>query len=208
MDYARALATAGRFGDARRRLQAVDIFVNSLPESDRILVAETAAWVDAQAQRVGAEFTPASAEIVRINRQVFDERRPLRSPMAFRILEEIAWFENSDRSALGVLLRDRGDDDYGWVSLREQDGQFSTDRMNASYESPHAAVLDLWKAMLSPPTMVAAGSPGRMPREPLDPTREAAREAERKEAYNLRLKVERARREERTRGKKERGKHE
>lgn len=64
----------------------------------------------------------------------------LRHPATRLIYDELSWMANQNRSAVGLVLRDKYDQDFGWVLfVREPAGYVTTD-MGHSLPSATAAV--------------------------------------------------------------------
>lgn len=158
-DYARALARAGRFQDAHRRLRAARVFVPALSDEDRALYEKIQREVDKETERRDRAFAQLPDGVRRIDRQRYDSYKPCRIPMSILVLEEMAWFELADGAAIGVLLRDKTDGDYGWIVQRaDEDGDFTADDLAPSIGSPEQAAEGLMKAMLRGPLIVPASS--------------------------------------------------
>lgn len=65
------------------------------------------------------------ARIRLIVREEFDRFEPFRAPEAERIFEEVEWFADVDGLVIGVLARDREDNDWAYVILgRDERGAF------------------------------------------------------------------------------------
>ena len=56
-----------------------------------------------------------------ISVQEFEALGPARGPMAKAIGEEVKWFGDTARNLLGVVIRDRTDNDWGYVVLRRDE---------------------------------------------------------------------------------------
>lgn len=159
IDYARALARAGRFQDAHRRLRAAGVFVPALPDEDKALYEESEREVSKETERRDRAFAQLPDGVRQIDRQRYDSYKPFRGPMSILVLEEMAWFERVDGTAIGVLLRDKSDDDYGWIVQRaDGDGDFTAEELKVSVGSPEEAAEGLMKAMLRAPMIVSASS--------------------------------------------------
>jgi len=60
-----------------------------------------------------------------ISRQDFDRFEPFRAAEAEQLFEEVEWFADEDGVLIGLLARDRADDDWAYVVLgRDQQGRF------------------------------------------------------------------------------------
>jgi len=158
MDYARALARAGRFRDAHARLRAARVFVPALSDDDRALYEAIETEVARETERRDREFAELPDAVRRIDRQRYDSYKPIRHPISVLTMEEMAWFERRDGKAIGMLVRDKADDDYGWLIHREQEDQFRADEIEVSIETPEKATQNLMKALLRPPVVVSASS--------------------------------------------------
>ncbi|MFT3764781.1 MAG: hypothetical protein QM820_04585 [Minicystis sp.] len=168
-DYARALARAGRFRDAHARMRAAQVFVPALSEQDRALYGEIEREVGQETERRDRAFAQLPDGLRRIDRQRYDGHEPFRHPASVLVLEEMAWFERADGTAIGVLLRDKTDDDYGWIVQRaDEDGKFTADDMKVSVGSPETAAEGLMKAMLRAPLIVPTSSLPKRPQMSAD----------------------------------------
>lgn len=152
LEYAQALALVGRLRDARSQLRAIAMFVPSLPRADQQLVDRIGRWVEDQDARNAAALEDGLVALTdgvrRIMRGEFDQYGVRRDAMQIMV-EEVAWFERSDKTRIGVVVRDRTDNDYGWVTLEYDGSCFSWDRRgNASFPEPQAAASDLVAALL------------------------------------------------------------
>lgn len=77
-------------------------------------------------ERKPVAFEPISLE-------VFNSYKPMRDPMIADIAEEVSWFRDSEESVIGVVLRDKTDDDWVFVALgRDERGRFRAIELAAS----------------------------------------------------------------------------
>ena len=65
-----------------------------------------------------------------------------------RLHHEIAWFATDDDRALGILILDKVDRDFGWVVLEKIDGAYHCTDSDVSLPTPEAAERALHEAML------------------------------------------------------------
>src|SRR5688572_3504408 len=71
-----------------------------------------------------------------------------RSPGTVQFIEEIEWYTTHDERLIGMLVRDRFDDDYGWIILgRDERLRFRAIEVNSSLPTPAAARKQLFKHM-------------------------------------------------------------
>lgn len=73
-------------------------------------------------------------------------------PIPFRghpsLHQEIGWHASDDGKILGIVIRDKVDNDYSWVMLAmDQHGQFYAEDVEASRPSEQAATDELLAAM-------------------------------------------------------------
>jgi hypothetical protein len=60
-----------------------------------------------------------------ISRKEFDSFKPARMPGIEQIVEEVEWFADAAGNVIGVLARDRADNDWSFAVLgRDERGQF------------------------------------------------------------------------------------
>lgn len=52
-----------------------------------------------------------------LSEEEFDDFSVIREPMASIIAEDIEWFCNSDKNLLGIIVRDKIDSDFRYLSL-------------------------------------------------------------------------------------------
>jgi hypothetical protein len=131
-------------------LKAVEVFAPALSDEDRSLFDGEALAVQDVERRLGDTLVDVPDGVRRIDRQRYDDYKPFRHPAAATMHEEFAWFERDDRSAIGLIARDKTDDDFAWMVQREEEGQFCADNFKVSYETPEVAARDLMDAMLHP----------------------------------------------------------
>ena len=68
-----------------------------------------------------------------ISRKEFDGFKPLRHPEAELRFEETEWFADEEGIVIGVLARDRADDDWAYAVLgRDEQGTFRAFENDAS----------------------------------------------------------------------------
>ena len=78
----------------------------------------------------------------------FDAFRPARNLNLLPIGEEAEWFADEARNILGVLVRDRVDDDWGYVILgRDEESRFRAVTLDVSIETRDKAREQLLGAM-------------------------------------------------------------
>lgn len=72
-----------------------------------------------------------------------------RSPMILLLTEEIEWYATRDERVIGILLRDRFDDDFSWAILaRDERLRFRSIGNNVPLPSPEAARSELVAQMV------------------------------------------------------------
>jgi hypothetical protein len=64
-----------------------------------------------------------------------------------RLHEEIMWYATSDDLVLGVVIRDRVDNDFGWVVLTKDAGVFRGIDVQTSRPTVEIATKELHNAM-------------------------------------------------------------
>lgn len=74
--------------------------------------------------------------VIRLSKARFDALTYMRHPFAFVVAEEVEWFSDTDERVLGVLLRDRTDNDWNFNLLgRDERGLFRYIEGKSSYDS-------------------------------------------------------------------------
>jgi hypothetical protein len=66
-----------------------------------------------------------------------------------RLHEEVMWYATSDDRVLGVVVRDRVDNDFGWVVLTKDAGVFRGIDVQTSWATVELATKELHTAMRS-----------------------------------------------------------
>src|SRR5262245_952608 len=74
-----------------------------------------------------------------------------RNPMTLVLAEEMAWFATEDEAALGVLIRDRTDNDFGGVVMaRDKLLRYRAVDLNEGFsKDPDQAKVELLERMLA-----------------------------------------------------------
>jgi ribosomal protein L30 len=90
---------------------------------------------------VRATYPPAEIEVSELSRRRFEALAGYaRDPITILFLEEISWHATSGERLIGMLVRDRADQDYGWIILgRDERLRFRAIDVNHSLESADAA---------------------------------------------------------------------
>jgi hypothetical protein len=71
-----------------------------------------------------------------VSRDEFDKFKPARSPILEMTIEEVEWFADDGGIVIGVLARDRADDDWSAAILgRDERGQFRAIDMAVSVKT-------------------------------------------------------------------------
>ena len=83
-----------------------------------------------------------------ISRAEFDSFRPSRHPEVDSIFEETEWFADREGVVIGVLARDRADDDWAYAVLgRDEQGTFRAFENDVSIVQRDDARLQLIRTM-------------------------------------------------------------
>jgi len=83
-----------------------------------------------------------------VSRRLFDSHRPTRGPLSPLVADEQEWFVNDEQSLLGILIRDKVDDDWGYVILgRDQRKRFRAIDAGVSFKKRETAREKLVRAM-------------------------------------------------------------
>jgi len=95
-----------------------------------------------------------------------------RHSMARVVAEELSWWADLDEQIIGLVFRDRTDNDYGWILLaRDRSGRFRWVKMDHSQRSAGYATVGVRNAIafaLKNDNLAELGSQGDEPNEPFD----------------------------------------
>jgi len=92
---------------------------------------------------------PAPSDIIGISELRFDALAAyIRDPHTVMIFEELEWYTTADKRVIGILVRDRIDNDFGWIILgRDERLRFRAIDVNTSLESVDLARDELFERM-------------------------------------------------------------
>jgi hypothetical protein len=95
-----------------------------------------------------------------------------RRAMARVLAEELLWWSDPDEKVIGLVFRDRPDDDYGWIMLaRDRIGRFRCVKIEASQRSEDYATTGLRVAIaqtIANEDIAELGFQAGEPNEPFD----------------------------------------
>jgi len=86
-------------------------------------------------------------QIAAISHDEFLAHKPLISEAAALLVEELAWYESDDKKVLGIVMRDRSDNDYSIVVMAHNEGAVRAVDMDVSFGSEDAAAKVLFDKM-------------------------------------------------------------
>ena len=87
--------------------------------------------------------------IKNISQDEFDSYEPVRATITRFLVEEIGWYVDTHGNIIGAVLRDRTDNDWGYVILgRDEKGNFRCFDLEASIETEDSARKKLTAAMV------------------------------------------------------------
>lgn len=83
-----------------------------------------------------------------ISQTKFDSYHPARTPIAEVVCEETDWYADDAGNVIGAVVRDRTDNDWGYVILgRDEHGHFRCFDQKASIQEKRTARTELIAAM-------------------------------------------------------------